>query len=228
MQELFFPLRLFCFPILFLPLNLLVNIIPYVYFLVFLQPKCHFMISCSYFLLLCKSLCIISPSPVGFATLPCTGSLPNGLNKSPKPVPSCLRFPICGECSHFNGTLLSPGAHAVPCRAAELSPCQHFCATSMAKIHRLLMLQEPPCASAVGRCPPHSPTWHEIPVWASPMGSPHGSQHRGTAALHQLKAGSVGLSVARPGGEVGLGNASPRGPGTHRWDLGWTWPTELS
>lgn len=93
----------YCFPILFLPLKLLLNIIPHMYSLVFFQAESHFIVSCSYFLPLCRSLCIIALSSVGFATFSCPGSLANGLNKLLKPVPSLLLLPIYTEWSQFSG-----------------------------------------------------------------------------------------------------------------------------
>lgn len=67
-----FPSTFSALPILFLPLKLLLNIIPCVYSLVFFQAEAHFIVSCSYyFLLLCRSLYIISLSSVGFAAFPC-------------------------------------------------------------------------------------------------------------------------------------------------------------
>lgn len=97
LPELFFPLQISCFSVLFLPLKLLLNIIPHIYSLAFFQAESHFIASCSYFLLLCRSLCIISPSSVGHATFSCTESLANGLNKSLKPVPSFHPLPICSK-----------------------------------------------------------------------------------------------------------------------------------
>lgn len=66
------PFTFSALPILFLPLKLLLNIIPCMYSHVFFQAEAHFIVSCSYyFLLLCRSLSIISLSSVGFAALPC-------------------------------------------------------------------------------------------------------------------------------------------------------------
>lgn len=117
--DLFFSLQVFCFFTLFLPLKLLLNIIPHMYFLLFFQAESHFIVSSSYFLLLCRSLCNISLSSVGFAMFSCPGSLANGLNKSHKPVPSFLPFPIYTEWSQFHEAHATLEAHSVPCPVAE-------------------------------------------------------------------------------------------------------------
>lgn len=114
-----FSLQIFCFSTLFLPLKSLLNIIPLVYSLLFFQAESHFIVSSSYFLLLRRSLCNISLSSVGFATFSCPRSLANGLNKSHKPVPSFLLFPIYTEWSQFHEILATLEAHSVPCPIGE-------------------------------------------------------------------------------------------------------------
>lgn len=156
LPELFFPLQSFYFPILFRPLKLLLNSIPHMYSLVFSQAQSHFIVSCSHFLLLCRSLCIISLSSLGFATFSCPGSLANGLNKPLKPVPSFFPFPIHTEQNQFSETLPSPlGAHSSPCPLAEhLIPVTVFLCHLHGQKTLVTGAVTASCASAAGRCPP--------------------------------------------------------------------------
>lgn len=171
------------------------------YSLVFFQAESHFIVSCSYFLLLCRSLCIISLSSVGFATFFRPGSLANGLNKSLQPVPSFLPFPTCNEWSQFSRTLPSLGGSPCPPSRSRAVPMTVFLCNMNGQIIPVTGAGRASCASAVGRCPPRWPTWHKISVWGSHVGSPHANQHHSVAALHQLNASSVSPSAVSPGGE---------------------------
>lgn len=119
-----FSLQIFCFSTLFLPLKLLLNIIPHVYSLLFFQAESYFIVSSSYFLLLSRSLCNISLSSVGFAAFSRPGSLGNGENKSHKPVPSFLPFPIYTEWSQFHETLAILEAQCPLSHRRAFNPCE--------------------------------------------------------------------------------------------------------
>lgn len=203
------PSRFSTFP-LFLPLKLLLNIIPHMYSLLFFEAESHFIVSFSYFLLLSRSLCNVSMSSVGFATFSCLRSLANGLNN--KPVPSFFPFPIYSEWSQFHETPATLEAHSVPCPIGEhLILVTVFLCSPNGQITAVAGALTASCASAMGICPSCWAMCHKIPVWA-PVRRPQVSQHCGVAALHQTLH-SAGLSAASPGGEVGTGGALSQYPG---------------
>lgn len=139
--ELLFPLQIFCSPVLFLPLQLLLHIIPHVYSLVFFQAESHFIVSCSYFLLLCRSLCIISLSSAGLATFSCPGPRANWLNDSPQPLPAVLPFFVQAKMP------ANPG---------------QWCCTTYPHLSKRSWEQW-------GDAHHGWTTWHQISAWASPM-----------------------------------------------------------
>lgn len=193
--ELLFSFQIFCFSALFFPLKLLLNIIPHMYCLLFFQAESHFIVSSSYFLLLCRSLCNISLFSVGFATFACPGSLANGLNKSRKPVPSFLPFPIYTEWSQFQETLATLETHSVLCPVGEhLILVTVFLCSLNGQITPVAGAVRASCASAMGICPSCWTMCHKIPVWAS-VRLPQVSQHCGVAALRQTLY-SASLSAA--------------------------------
>lgn len=150
--------------------------------LLFFQAESHFIVSSSYFLLLSRSLCNISLSSVGFATFSCPRSLPNGLNKSHKPVPSFLPFPIYTEWSQFHETLATLEAHSVPCPIGE-HLILFLCSLS-GQITLVTDAVTASCASALGICSLCWAMCPKIPAWA-PVRRPQVSHHCGVAALHQ-------------------------------------------
>lgn len=121
-------------------------------------------------------------------------SLANGVNKSLKPVPSFLPFPICNEWSQFSWSLPFLGSQCpLPHSRAVLVTA--FLCNMNGQITLVTNAETASCASAAGKCPPRWSMGHKIPAWASPIGSHHVNLHPSVAALHQPNTASVGPSA---------------------------------